>query len=195
MENVWMAIITSLINNVAPIVISAITTGIAVKYNGYLNLKKQELTQSVEHTAIRNVLDAGFSKIELNKHALDFINETAMKAIKVAEEKALQSWKDTNEKEIVGKQKHDIAVDYVKKNVEGIIPESFVDLIPSIVDSVLSEHRPDLDSVYSEVKKDFVVKNGYVPNNSRNPFSGSDKPSIGKANDRAVEDFIENKSI
>lgn len=178
MNEILTTVTVNVINTLAPILITALTSFIAVKFNGMVNLKKQELQGKIQNDILRQATDELFNKITINDQILDFANKKAIEGLHLAEEKALKTWKDSSVKEITGKDKKDIAVDYVTKSVETITQDkNILGLIPNIVEKTLVEHRDSLDEMFTNIKTNFIYKTGIVPENSRNPLDVA-KPNV-----------------
>ena len=172
MSSLIILALSKVLDNLIPLLVTGLSSWIAVRYNGLLKAKEEQLKAV-------GVSSSAFDKLNLTDATLDFVNKKAEEGLHVAAEKALQSWKDSGVKELTGVEKKSIAVDYVLSAVSGVVTEkSVIDNIPNIVEKVLSNNRSKIDDVYENLKKKFVLFTGSVPANSTNPF-GSPDPSHG----------------
>jgi len=172
MNEILVSMVRGLLDYSLPIIVPAVTSWLAFKFNGFINLKQQELKVSIQSQEINKLTEELLSKVKINDAILEIVNKKALEGLKLAEEKAFQSWKDNNKRELTGQEKQNIAVEYVNKSINGLTEDkNILSLIPKIVEQNLSVARNELDKVFVNLKQNFVMSNGgIIPENSRNPF-------------------------
>lgn len=163
MNDVFLLLVSKALDNLLPLLITTLVGWATVKLNSIINLKKEEYKNN-------NLVVETLNKFTINESQQKFIEQKALEAVKFAEEKAFQAWKDNSKKELTAPEKKEIAVNQLIELTKDVVRTKDINL--NVIDTVVSNSRGILDSIYINLKKNFINSNG-LPENARNPYTVS----------------------